>query len=114
VEERDKLSVICDLYETMHITQAMIFCNHKRKVDWLRKQLALRDFTVSTIHSDMSPGERAQVMKDYRQGLSRVLISTDLLACGIDVQQVRSVLSVTQGRARVWCSYTRRTWPNHL
>jgi translation initiation factor 4A len=95
VEEKDKLSVLCDLYETMHITQAMIFCNLKRKVDWLRDQLTQRDFTVATIHSDMSPGERAQVMKDYRQGLSRVLISTDLLACGIDVQQVGSVLSDT-------------------
>jgi len=93
VEETDKLSVLCDLYETMHITQAMIFCNHKRKVDWLRDQLAQRDFTVATIHSDMSPGERALVMKDYRQGLSRVLISTDLLACGIDVQQVSLVVN---------------------
>jgi translation initiation factor 4A len=94
VEREDhKLSVLCDLYESLSITQCIIYCNVKRKVDWLTDQLNRRDFTVSSIHSEMCAEERKQVMKEFRSGSSRVLISTDLLARGIDVQQVSLVIN---------------------
>jgi len=50
-----------------------------------------RDFTVSTMHGDMSEGEREIVIKEFRSGASRVLITADLLAHGIDVQQASLV-----------------------
>lgn len=99
VEEKSKLSVLCDLYETVHITQAIIFCNSKRRVDFLRDQLNQRDFTVATIHGDMNPAERALVMREFRAGSSRVLITTDLLAMGIDVQQVSLVINYDMPRS---------------
>lgn len=50
VEKEDwKLETLCDLYETLTITQAVIFCNTRRKVDWLTDKMHQRDFTVSAM-----------------------------------------------------------------
>merc|ERR1712055_477183 len=51
--EEWKLDTLCDLYETLTITQAVIFCNTRRKVDWLTERMHERDFTVSCMHGDM-------------------------------------------------------------
>ncbi|CAF4005343.1 unnamed protein product [Rotaria sp. Silwood2] len=91
--EEWKLDTLCDLYETLTITQAVIFCNTRRKVDWLTEKMRGRDFTVSAMHGDMDQKERDIIMKEFRTGSSRVLITTDLLARGIDVQQVSLVIN---------------------
>merc|ERR1711884_716669 len=77
--EEWKLDTLCDLYETLTITQAVIFCNTRRKVDWLTE--------------NMHQKERDVIMREFRSGSSRVLITTDLLARGIDVQQVSLVIN---------------------
>jgi translation initiation factor 4A len=87
--EEWKLETLCDLYSTLTITQAIIYCNTRRKVDWLTEQMQAKDFTVSSMHGDMDQRERDLIMREFRSGSSRVLITTDLLARGIDVQQVR-------------------------
>ena len=94
VDKEDwKLDTLCDLYETVTITQAVIFCNTRRKVDWLTQKLHEREFTVSAMHGDMDQAQRDVIMKEFRSGSSRVLITTDLLARGIDVQQVSLVIN---------------------
>jgi len=92
-KEEWKLDTLCDLYETLTITQAIIYCNTRRKVDFLADQMSKRDFSVSTMHAEMDQKERDLVMREFRSGSSRVLISTDLLARGIDVQQVSLVIN---------------------
>ncbi|KAJ3120848.1 translation initiation factor eIF4A [Nowakowskiella sp. JEL0407] len=92
-KEEWKLDTLCDLYETVTITQAVIFCNTRRKVDWLTEQMHKQDFTVSAMHGDMTQQDREVIMKEFRSGSSRVLITTDLLARGIDVQQVSLVIN---------------------
>jgi translation initiation factor 4A len=92
-KEEWKLDTLCDLYETLTITQAIIYCNARRKVDWLTQALHSRDFTVSALHGDMDQKERELIMREFRSGSSRVLITTDLLARGIDVQQVSLVIN---------------------
>jgi translation initiation factor 4A len=92
-QEGWKLDTLCDLYETLTITQAIIYCNTRRKVDWLTDKMTQRDFTVSSMHGDMEAEKRQLIMKEFRSGSSRVLISTDLLARGIDVQQVSLVIN---------------------
>lgn len=92
-KEEWKLDTLCDLYETVTITQAVIFCNTRRKVDWLTDKLHAREFTVSAMHGDMEQGQREVIMREFRSGSSRVLITTDLLARGIDVQQVSLVIN---------------------
>jgi translation initiation factor 4A len=91
--EEWKLDTLCDLYETLTITQAIIYCNTRRKVDWLTEKMTERDFTVSVMHGDMDQRERDIIMREFRTGSSRVLITTDLLARGIDVQQVSLVIN---------------------
>ncbi|OCF31809.1 ATP-dependent RNA helicase eIF4A [Kwoniella heveanensis BCC8398] len=92
-KEEWKLDTLCDLYETVTITQAVIFCSTRRKVDWLTQKLHEREFTVSAMHGDMDQAQREVIMKEFRSGSSRVLIATDLLARGIDVQQVSLVIN---------------------
>jgi len=91
--EEWKLDTLCDLYDTLNITQAVIFCNTRRKVDWLTDKMRSRDFTVSSTHGDMSQKDRDVILSEFRTGSSRVLITTDLLARGIDVQQVSLVIN---------------------
>jgi len=92
-KEEWKLETLCDIYQTLTITQAVIFCNTRRKVDWLTQQMHAKDFTVSAMHGDMEQKERDVIMREFRSGSSRVLITTDLLARGIDVQQVSLVIN---------------------
>jgi len=91
--EEWKFDTLCDLYETLTITQAIIYCNTRRKVDWLQQHMQEKDFTVSCMHGDMDQRERDIIMREFRSGSSRVLITTDLLARGIDVQQVSLVIN---------------------
>ena len=88
--EEWKLDTLCDLYETLTITQCIIYVNTRRKVDWLVDKMQQSDFTVSCMHGEMEQKERDIIMREFRSGSSRVLITTDLLARGIDVQQVTS------------------------
>lgn len=94
VDQEDwKLDTLCDLYETLAITQSVIFANTRRKVDWLTDKMRERDHTVSATHGDMDQNTRDVIMREFRSGSSRVLITTDLLARGIDVQQVSLVIN---------------------
>lgn len=92
-KEEWKLETLVDLYSTVTVSQAVIFCNTRRKVDWLIEQLSLKNFTASAMHGDMEQDERELIMKEFRSGSSRILVTTDLLARGIDVQQVSIVIN---------------------
>ena len=94
MEQEDwKLGTVCDLYETLTITQSIIYCNTRRKVEWLAAEMRARDFTVSAMHGEMEQSERELILREFRDGASRVLIATDLLARGIDVQGVSLVIN---------------------
>ncbi|CDF34301.1 Translation initiation factor eIF4, subunit A [Chondrus crispus] len=92
-KEEWKLDTLCDLYETLTITQAIIYTNTRRKVEWLTQKMGEKDFTVSMLHGEMEQKERDTIMREFRTGSSRVLVTTDLLARGIDVQQVSLVIN---------------------
>ena len=94
VEKEDwKFDTLCDLYDTLTITQAVIFCNTRRKVDWLTDRMRENNFQVSSMHGEMQQKERDAIMGEFRQGGSRVLITTDVWARGIDVQNVSLVIN---------------------
>ncbi|BAO38148.1 ATP-dependent RNA helicase FAL1 [Kluyveromyces marxianus] len=92
-KEEWKFDTLCDLYDSLTITQCVIFCNTRKKVDWLSKKLTQTNFSVSSMHGDMKQEERDHVMNDFRSGKARVLISTDVWARGIDVQQISLVIN---------------------
>lgn len=96
--EEWKLDTLCDIYEQLTVSQAIIFCSSKRKVEWLQQALDARDHTVSAIHGEMDDSYRREVMEQFKSGSSRILIATDLLARGIDVQQVSLVINYDMPR----------------
>lgn len=88
-----KMEILLNLYKMMEITQAIIYCNSKKTVDMVSSELTSKGYEVGTIHSDLQQQERDRVMHDFRSGSSRVLVTTDLLARGIDVYQVSLVIN---------------------
>jgi translation initiation factor 4A len=91
--EEEKLSTLCDLYDHLNIQQATIFVNTRQKAEWLADQMRRRGFDLNFIHGEMDVKERKERMADFRAGRCRVLISTDLLARGIDVQAISVVIN---------------------
>lgn len=95
-----KLEILLNLYKMMEIAQAIIYANSKKAVDYLTEEMTKRNFVVSSIHADMPMSEREKVMREFRTGATRVLITTDLLARGIDVYQVSLVINYDLPRNR--------------
>ncbi|KAL5367712.1 eukaryotic translation initiation factor 4A-1 and RNA SFII helicase [Cryptosporidium parvum] len=92
-EEKWKFETLCDLYDTLTVTQSIIFCNTKNKVEWLSKKMMENHFTVSFVHGDLPQVTREEILREFREGKTRVLITTDLWGRGIDVQQVNLVVN---------------------
>eukprot|EP00058_Branchiostoma_floridae_P007798 XP_002593286.1 hypothetical protein BRAFLDRAFT_59324 [Branchiostoma floridae] len=78
--EEHKLEALCDLLPLLNTTQAVVFCNTPRKLDWLAERMSARGITVSATHHDMSQEERDLTLQEFRSGSSRVLITTEQLA----------------------------------
>ena len=88
-----KIEVLLDLYKNLNIAQALIYCNKRQKAEWLAETMTKNGFPITCIHGDMDVKDRMERMKSFRRGETRILISTDLLARGIDVQQVSLVIN---------------------
>lgn len=88
-----KYETLCDIYSNISISQSIIYCNSIKMVDLLSNKLNNDDFSVSCIHGNMSQQDRTKIVKEFRDGHSRVLISTDLLSRGIDIQQISIVIN---------------------
>lgn len=91
--DSDKYLVLSDLYSTIAVTQSIIYCNSKKKAQYLSDKMQDNNFVVSCIHGDMDQEVRNKIMTQYRVGNSRVLITTDILSRGIDIQQVSLVIN---------------------
>ena len=92
-KDEHKFSTLIDLYKFISIKQAIIYCNNKNKVVQLAAELADLKLSMTFMHGEMTQEERNVIMKDFRDGKSRILITTDLLARGIDIQQVSLVIN---------------------
>ena len=91
--DSQKYLTLCDLYRDISINTSVIFCNHRNQVEWLSKEMEKDDFAVSCIYGTLPQSERSEIMRKFRNGETRVLITTDLLARGIDVQSVSIVIN---------------------
>lgn len=91
--EEWKLPTLLDIYQHITVNQAIIYVNKRQKAEWLMKQLVNSGFTIEYIHGEMEVAERKKHMDNFRSGSTRILISTDLLARGIDVQQVSLIIN---------------------
>lgn len=88
-----KFDTLVELYNNIDIQQCIIYCNKKQRVEELTQKMKEKNFTVSHMHGEMAQDARDLIMREFRTGSSRVLITTDLLARGIDIQQVSLVIN---------------------
>lgn len=91
--EKYKLDTLKDIYNRLNISQCIIYINTKEKGEFLYNKLTDENFMVSLIHGGMEQNKRYEVMDKFRKGDNRILLSTDLLARGIDVQQVNLIIN---------------------
>jgi translation initiation factor 4A len=91
--DEQKYSCIKDLFEGLTISQAIIYCNSTRRVDDLEEAMVQDEFPVKKIHGKMEESERKDVHNDFKAGGCRVLVTSDLFARGIDIQQVSVVIN---------------------
>jgi len=88
-----KFDVLYDIYETINITQSIIYVNSKTVLHNLYDRLSRDEFPVSYIHGDMITKEREENLDNFKNGKTRILLSTDLLSRGIDIQQLSLVIN---------------------
>jgi superfamily II DNA/RNA helicase len=93
LDEQYKVDALIDLYKFVSIGQAIVYCNKKNKADELKYILMEKSFAVSVLHGDMIQKEREEIMAEFRTGKTRILITTDILSRGIDIQQVSLVIN---------------------
>lgn len=99
-DENNKYGTLIDLYQLLSLSQVIIFVNTVRKVNQLQQELKNDKFTVSAIHGEMDQAGRDEIMREFRSGNSRILLATDVLARGIDVQQVSLVINYDMPQSR--------------
>jgi translation initiation factor 4A len=93
-EEKWKVDAFSDIFESLTISQSIVFVNSKERAERLYQVLTERGFPVSVIYGEpMTQADRKRRMDEFRKGITRVLIATNLLARGIDVQQVEVVFN---------------------
>ncbi|KAF9349776.1 translation initiation factor eIF4A [Mortierella sp. NVP85] len=92
-KDEQKLDKLCGLHQILATTQAVIFCNAHKTVDWLTKKLVARKLTASAVHDDMDQAQREVVIEQFRSGSTRILITTDLLLRGSDALQASLIIN---------------------
>jgi translation initiation factor 4A len=91
--DNEKYDALKDLYGDIALSQCIIYCNSVNRVQDLYDAMAADDFPVGQIHSKMNKFEREKNYRDFSIGTTRVLISSNVTARGIDVQQVSTVIN---------------------
>jgi translation initiation factor 4A len=91
--DAQKYDTLKDIFEKISLSQCIIYCNSIKRVADLCEALQKDNFPVSCIHSGMEKDERITAYNEFTHGQTRVLISSNLTARGIDVQQVSTVIN---------------------
>jgi translation initiation factor 4A len=91
--DNDKLDTLKDLFGLLTVAQTIIYCNTLEKVQSLYEYMNTDGFPVARLHSGMSREERVESYESFRAGKQRILISSNVTARGIDIQQVSTVIN---------------------
>ena len=95
-----KYNVLTDLYDTISVSQCIIYINSKNKLMEVYRSLIGENFPVGYIHGELTPSERKETMEQFKTGHTRILLSTDLLSRGIDIQQLSLVINFDLPRSK--------------
>ncbi len=93
VRPNKKTEVLCRLIDMYDPKLSVVFCNTKRKVDELVDELKGRGYYAEGLHGDLSQAQRDRVMGSFRKKLTEILVATDVVARGIDVDDVDAVFN---------------------
>lgn len=93
VQERQKVHCLNTLFSKLQINQSIIFCNSTQRVELLAKKITELGYSCFYIHAKMDQQHRNRVFHDFRQGLGRNLVCSDLFTRGIDIQAVNVVIN---------------------
>lgn len=93
VQERQKVHCLNTLFSKLQINQSIIFCNSTQRVELLAKKITELGYCCYYIHAKMAQAHRNRVFHDFRSGLCRNLVCSDLFTRGIDVQAVNVVIN---------------------
>ncbi|OAG29581.1 ATP-dependent RNA helicase [Nematocida displodere] len=103
-----KFEVLCDLYNKSSISQSVIFCNKIERAANIANNLKEKGFNCMLFHSDLTQEARNDVMKEFMEGRCRTLVSSGLLARGVDVQTLSVVINFDVPLEREIDSYIHR------
>ena len=92
-DDRQKYLTLKDLFNTISVSQCIIYCNSVKRVVDLYEAMKEDDYPVTCIHSNMDKDTRDKSFAEFKNGKSRVLISSNVTARGIDIQQVSVVIN---------------------
>jgi translation initiation factor 4A len=92
-DDINKYDTLKDLFSIISVNQCIIYCNNVKRVIDLQNAMTNDGYSVCSIHSSMDKTEREKVFANFRLGTYRVLISSNITARGIDVQQVSTVIN---------------------
>ena len=92
-KEIQKIDTLMDIYKIIKVTQCIIYTNSKKKTEQISHELNKNGFSVNYIHGDIEQSERKEIMNNFRNGIIKILITTDMLSRGIDIQQVSLVIN---------------------
>ncbi len=91
--EEQKFDVLSDIYDTISVSQGIIFVNSKQKAIYLKELLEKKNFMIGMIHGGYNQYERNDILMNFKLGKTRILITTDILSRGIDIQQISLVIN---------------------
>ncbi|KAK0735999.1 P-loop containing nucleoside triphosphate hydrolase protein [Apiosordaria backusii] len=93
VEEKQKVHCLNTLFSKLQINQSIIFCNSTNRVELLAKKITELGYSCFYSHAKMQQQARNRVFHDFRNGVCRNLVCSDLLTRGIDIQAVNVVIN---------------------
>ena len=91
--EDAKFDTLLDLFGIISTTQTIIFCNTISQVEYIKEKLESNNFIITCIHSKLQQEERNNIVQDFRDGKTRILLTSDILSRGIDIPQVNLVIN---------------------
>jgi ATP-dependent RNA helicase DeaD len=93
LKEGIKVDVLCRLIELHGLKSSLVFCNMKRRVDNVVRELEAKGYPALGLHGDMTQPQRMRAMDRFKRNKSEILVATDVAARGIDVEDIEAVFN---------------------
>jgi ATP-dependent RNA helicase DeaD len=93
VQDKNKVEAVARLLHVYNAKLTLIFCNTKRKVDDVTRELTKKGYNVDKIHGDLQQTMRLDVLNKFHNGVLDVLVATDVAARGLDIKNVEAVIN---------------------